>query len=269
MKHYYVRTLIMDLLLSVSLHSILILIPISISIIFLFSISSKQQQSQDSNGLRPYPIVGNLPQFLCHRHRFLNWMTELLAASPTNTISFCILGSVRDIITANPSNVEHILKTNFDNYPKGPRFIHHLKDFLCSGIVNVDRHLWRVQRKTVSFEFNTRSLHNFVIINVQHEILSHLLPLLRKSSRTGAIIDLQDVLERFSFDNICKFAFNEDAVCLSDHDHVSEKPPPNNNILSRFAQAFKSAAELSADRFTYAIPRFWIITRLLNIGSER
>ncbi|KAJ0962805.1 hypothetical protein J5N97_027927 [Dioscorea zingiberensis] len=249
-----------------TLHFILIFV-FPISIIFLFSnISSKQQQSQPSNGLlRPYPIVGNLPQLLRHRHRFLDWMTELLSASPTNTISFHVLSNVRGIITANPSNVEHILKTNFDNYPKGPRFIHHLQDFLGRGIVNVDGHLWRVQRKTVSFEFNTRSLRNFVVVNVQHEILSRLLPLLRKSSRTGAAIDLQDVLERFAFDNICKFAFNEDPVCLSDHDdHVSE-----NNLLSRFAQAFKSAAELSAGRFTYAVPWFWIITRLLNIGTER
>ncbi|KAJ0978942.1 hypothetical protein J5N97_014416 [Dioscorea zingiberensis] len=245
-----------------SLPSILILF--SLSIIFLFfSVSTQKKQSQPSNGLRPYPIVGDLPQFLRHRHRFLDWMTELLAASPTNTISFRRLGNVRGVITANPSNVEHILKSNFENYPKGPRFIHHLQDFLGRGIFNVDGHLWRVQRKTASFEFNTRSLRNFVVVNVQHEILSRLLPLLRKSSRTGAAIDLQDVLERFAFDNVCKVAFNEDPACLSD---VSEKPL---NLSSRFAQAFKRAAELSAGRFRYAIPRFWIITRLLNIGSER
>ena len=29
---------------------------------------------------------------------------------------------VTEVVTANPANIEHILKTNFQNYPKGPDF---------------------------------------------------------------------------------------------------------------------------------------------------
>ncbi|KAF5751603.1 Cytochrome P450 94A1 [Tripterygium wilfordii] len=59
-----------------------------------------------------------------------DWYTHLLRSSPTGTIHVHVLGN---IITANPDNVEHILKTKFDNYPKGKQFSAILGDLLGKG----------------------------------------------------------------------------------------------------------------------------------------
>ncbi|XP_039128028.1 cytochrome P450 94A1-like [Dioscorea cayenensis subsp. rotundata] len=245
----------MDFLCPLTIILLLFIPLISIFFSIFFSISSSSTKS--STTLRPYPIIGNLPQFLLNRHHFLSWMTSLLSSSHNLTITFHRPGNVRGLITANPSNLHHYLKSHSPNFPKGPRVIHHLQDFLGRGIFNVDGPLWLSQRKTASFEFNTRSLRNFIVLIVHHELHSRLLPLLLNSSRSSSPIDLQDLLERFAFDNVCKLAFNHDPVSLSDAPE------------SRFARAFKIAAELSAGRFRYAVPKFWVITRLFNIGSER
>uniref|UniRef100_A0A2K1X9Z5 Cytochrome P450 n=1 Tax=Populus trichocarpa TaxID=3694 RepID=A0A2K1X9Z5_POPTR len=151
-----------------SLQILLILLFISLFFYLYALFPSKKKPA--NKGFKFYPIVGALPEFLRNRHRFLEWTTETLSHCPTNTAVFHRPGKVHGIITANPLNVEYILKTNFENYPKGDRFINLLEDFLGRGIFNSDGELWRVQRKTASYEFNTKSLRNFVMENVEVEI---------------------------------------------------------------------------------------------------
>lgn len=152
-----------------------------------------------------------------------------------------------------------MLKTNFENYPKGPRFITLLQDFLGQGIFNSDGHVWKVQRKTASYEFNTRSLRNFVVHISTVELQTGLIPILRESAQKNRVVDLQDLLERFAFDNICKLAFNVDPGCLKG---------VGNHAGSEFMQAFESAATLSAGRFMYIFMIFYKIKKFFNMGSE-
>ncbi|KAK1293963.1 Cytochrome P450 94A1 [Acorus calamus] len=198
--------------------------------------------------------------FLRHRHRLLDWMTDILSSTPTHTVGFIRPGNIKGILTANPSNVEHVLKTNFDNYPKGPRFASLLRDFLGDGIFNSDADLWRSQRKMASFEFNTRSLRGFVVSTIRDEVARRLLPALARAAERGGVVDLQDLLERFAFDNVCRVAFGEDPACLSEERSAAS---------AEFAKAFEDAANLSAGRFRYAIPIMWTVKKALNIGSER
>ncbi|KAL6645122.1 hypothetical protein ACP70R_016730 [Stipagrostis hirtigluma subsp. patula] len=215
-------------------------------------------------GLRPYPVIGHLPQFLANRHRVLDWMAEELARQPSCTFELRRPGGVRGVITASPANVEHFLRARFDNYPKGARFSSLLHDFLGRGIFNADGDAWRAQRKVASHEFNTRSLRAFVARCVHGELHGRLLPLLRRAAASGRALDLQDALERFAFDNICRVAFDHDPRQLPDADDSDAAAGS-----SRFADAFRDAANLSAGRFRYAIPGFWRIKRALNVGSER
>ncbi|XP_061954870.1 cytochrome P450 CYP94D108-like isoform X2 [Populus nigra] len=148
----------------------ILLILFFLSLFFYLYALFPSKKNPANKGFKVYPIVGALPEFLRNRHRFLEWTTETLSHCPTNTAVFPRPGKVHGIITANPLNVEYILKTNFENYPKGNRFIKLLGDFLGRGIFNSDGELWRVQRKTASYEFNTKSLRNFVMDNVEVEI---------------------------------------------------------------------------------------------------
>ncbi|XP_050245150.1 cytochrome P450 94A1-like [Quercus robur] len=232
-----------------------------LSLYLYFHFNSSKKKPIKKSGFKIYPIVGTLPEFLKNRHRFLDWTTETLGNCPTNTAVIRRPGKVHGIITANPSNVEHMLKTNFENYPKGNRFITLLEDFLGRGIFNSDGELWKLQRKTASYEFNTKSLRNFVMENVTVEINTRLVPILTKASETQQVLDLQDILERFAFDNICKLAFNVDPSCLS--------VDKTTTSAAEFMRAFEDATMLSSGRFMYAIPFLGKVKKFLNVGSER
>ncbi|XXG41289.1 hypothetical protein AAC387_Pa01g1784 [Persea americana] len=229
--------------------------------LFFFLLSKNLSKGSISTGLRAYPIVGNLPDFIKNRHRILEWLTEIVIEHPTNTVTFRRPGKVQGIITANPMNVEHMLKTNFENYPKGERSTALLHDFLGTGIFNSDGETWKAQRKTASFEFSKRSLQNFVMETVQQEIQNRLLPLLQTAMKTNKTIDLQDILERFAFDNICMVAFNQDPKCLFFDSSCNLSSSP-------FARAFEQAANLSAERFRYTFPFILKIKKHFNLGSE-
>ncbi|VAH53631.1 unnamed protein product [Triticum turgidum subsp. durum] len=81
-----------------------------------------------------------------------DWYAHLLRESPTGTVQFHVLGCT---VTANPANVEYMLKTRFDNFPKGKRFAALLGDLLGAGIFNVDGDAWRHQRKMASLQLGS------------------------------------------------------------------------------------------------------------------
>ncbi|KAK2643604.1 hypothetical protein Ddye_025367 [Dipteronia dyeriana] len=184
-----------------------------------------------------------------------DWYTHLLAKSPTGTIHLHVLGN---IVTSNPENVEYILKTRFDNYPKGKPFSVLLGDLLGRGIFNVDGDSWKFQRKMASFELGSVSIRSYAFEIVSTEIRSRLIPLLSSAADQEKAFDLQDVFRRFSFDNICRFSFGLDPGCL------------NLNLpISEFAVAFDLASKLSAERALSSSQMIWKIKRLFNMGSEK
>ncbi|KAK9194351.1 hypothetical protein WN944_005056 [Citrus x changshan-huyou] len=201
--------------------------------LFFFMTSNKRP----SVGFKHYPFVGALPGFLRNRHRFVDWSTEILKQCPNNTATFHRLGKIHGVITANPANVEHILKTNFENYPKGQRFVTLLEDFLGRGIFISEGELWKVQRKTSSYEFNTKSFRNFVMHDIRFETLSRFVPTLAKASKNGQLVDLQDILQRYTFDNICKVAFNFDPACLGGDGTAERKLKKSIEIVHEFVNS--------------------------------
>ncbi|KAK4258181.1 hypothetical protein QN277_007654 [Acacia crassicarpa] len=232
---------------------------------FLFSFFSHYSHRNKSNSLSSfvhgppsYPIIGCLISFYRNRHRLLDWYTHLLSKSATQTIVISRLGARRTVITANPSNVEFILKTNFHNFPKGKPFTEILGDLLGCGIFNVDGELWSEQRKIASHGFSKRSLKDFIIKTLEEEVQKRLIPLLESASNTNQVLDLQDVLKRLTFDSVCKVSLGTDPCCLD----LSQPPPP-------LVQAFDSASAISAMRATALVFLIWKLKRALNIGSEK
>ncbi|XP_010244250.1 PREDICTED: cytochrome P450 94C1 [Nelumbo nucifera] len=186
-----------------------------------------------------------------------DWYTHLLKNSPSRTIHIHVLGNT---ITANPDNVEYMLKTRFDNYPKGKPFSAILGDLLGRGIFNVDGDTWKFQRKMASLELGSVSIRSFAFEIVTSEIKHRLLPFLSStaSDEQDRVLDLQDVFQRFTFDNICRFSFGLDPGCL-------ELSLP----MSEFAMAFDLASRLCAKRALSLSPLVWKAKRLLNLGSEK
>ncbi|CAA7404704.1 unnamed protein product [Spirodela intermedia] len=209
-------------------------------------------------GPRAYPVLGCLVSFFKNKHRLLDWYTELLAASPTQTIVVSRLGAVRTVVTANPANVEHILKTNFDNYPKGKPFTDMLGDLLGNGIFNADGKLWHTQRKLASHEFTARLLRGIVVGSLEAEMEGRLAPILGAAADGGQAVDMQELFKRFAFDNICMISLGMDPGCLEPS--MPESP---------LASALDTASGICASRGAAPVPAVWKLKRALGIGSER
>ncbi|KAJ8772297.1 hypothetical protein K2173_027474 [Erythroxylum novogranatense] len=205
-----------------------------------------------------YPFIGCLISFYKNRLRLLDWYTDLLSASPSQTIIIKRLGGRRTIVTANPANVEHVLKTNFSNFPKGKPFTEILGDLLGSGIFNVDGDLWCVQRKLASHEFSTKNLREFVVKILQEKVENRLIPLLEDAVKNQKVLDLQDLLKRFAFDNVSEVSLGVDSSSMD----LSKPVPP-------LLQAFDTASMISAMRGMAPVYALWKTKRALNLGVEK
>ncbi|XP_017701498.3 cytochrome P450 94A1-like [Phoenix dactylifera] len=239
---------------SVFLPTILLLLLSVLYSAILFFKRSAPPKATESLVLKSYPVIGNLPHFIKNGRRLLEWTTDLIASSPTGTVTVAPI-----VFTANPTNVEHVARTNFQNYPKGGEILSTFHDFLGRGIFNSNGEEWLLQRKAASFEFNTKSLRAFVLDKVRHETVDRLIPLLKRAGRSGEVLDLQDVLERFAFDNICSLVFGEDPKCLALESEDGE----------RFYHAFHEATELSIERAKQPFSLIWKLSKWLDLESER
>ncbi|KAL7198091.1 hypothetical protein ACSBR2_020582 [Camellia fascicularis] len=197
--------------------------------------------------------------------------------TPTSTVVLNRSLGRRQVFTANPSSVQHILKSHFHIYQKGDVARTLIWDLHGDGIFNVDGENWKFQRQVASHEFSTKSLRIFIKTVVDKELSDRLTPIFSVAAVNTNVLDLQDILQRFGFDNICKIAFGHDPAYL-----LPSLPQEN------FALAFENAARISDDSggaekinkkkhflirilkiFTKFHPLLWKIKRVLNIGSEK
>uniref|UniRef100_A0A1W7HBP1 Cytochrome P450 n=1 Tax=Scoparia dulcis TaxID=107240 RepID=A0A1W7HBP1_SCODU len=220
--------------------------------------SSTQSSPRPNPFPKSYPIIGSFFSLLKNNERFSQWTSEIVKSTPNLTFTLNLGFGRSNVVTANPANVEHVLKTNFHNYVKGGYFTTTMRDFLGDGIFNVDGEKWKFQRQVSIHEFNTKSLRKFVETVVDSEVSGRLIPILKDAAANKKVLDFQDILQRFGFDNICKIAFGYDPALLS-----PSLPEAD------FTAAFENALILSTRRFRSLTPYYWKIKRALNIGSEK
>ncbi|KAK2401606.1 cytochrome P450 94A1 [Trifolium repens] len=229
---------------------------------FLFLATTKLSKSPKTPSTaipKSYPIFGSAFSLAANFHRRIQWISDILQTIPSSTFIFHRAFGSRQVFTADPAVVQHVLKTNFPCYGKGPTFIQCLGDFLGDGIFNTDGKSWKFQRQISSHEFNSKSLRKFVKTVVDVELSDRLLPILSEASRNQTVLsDFQDILQRFTFDNICIIAFGFDPEYL-----LPSLPE------TAFVKAFDDSSLISSKRLNAAIPFLWKVKKILNIGTER
>ena len=218
----------------------------------------------------PHPnrVLGNAVPLLLNLHRFLDWATDLLAASPASTIEVrAPLGLGCGVATASPEAVDHLLRASFPNYVKGARFAVPFADLLGRGMFLADGRLWSLQRKLASYSFSSRSLRRFSGRVLRAHLRGRLLPFLDAAAVSGEAVDLQDVLRRFAFDNICSVAFGVESSTL-----LELKAGEGGGQRRRpevFFAAFDDAMGISFARILQPTTLVRRAMRLANVGSER
>lgn len=210
-------------------------------------------------GLAVWPVVGMLPSLtLGLRQDMYEWVTGVLdGRGGTFTFRGPWFTNLQCVVTADPRNLEHLLKTKFSNFPKGEYFRGTVRDLLGDGIFSADDEVWRRQRKIASLEFHSAEFRSMTVQSLYELVHSRLLPVLESAHDERTPIDLQDVLLRLTFDNVCMIAFGIDPGCL--RPGLPEIP---------FARAFEEATEATIIRFITPTA-IWKALRFFDLGNER
>ncbi|XP_010429263.1 PREDICTED: alkane hydroxylase MAH1 [Camelina sativa] len=217
-----------------------------------FLISKKPHRSF----LTDWPILGMLPGLLVEIPRIYDYLTELLEASNlTYPFKGPCFGGLDMLVTVDPANIHYIMSSNFANYPKGSEF-RKLFDVLGDGIFNADSELWKDLRKSAEGMMSHPDFQRFTVRTSMSKLEKGLVPLLDCVAEKKLVVDLQDVFQRFTFDNSFVLATGVDPGCLS-----TEMPE------IKFARALDEAEE--AIFFRHVKPEMvWKMQRWIGFGDE-
>ncbi|KAJ7974652.1 Cytochrome P450 family protein [Quillaja saponaria] len=198
-----------------------------------------------------------LPGLLRNIPRVHEFSTELLKASGgTFVFKGPWFAKLDFVATSDPMNVHHILTKNFTNYPKGQEF-NKIFDPLGDGIFNIDMELWKIQRRMIQSSLKQSKFQHFLQTIVRQKVDNGLIPILNHVSETGKEIDLQDVFQRFTFDNICLMVLGFDPVSLSDRF-------PQVSVQKAFDEMEEALL------YRHVVPEScWKLQRWLQIGQEK
>ncbi|XP_055806689.1 cytochrome P450 86B1-like [Solanum dulcamara] len=230
---------------------------IFVALVVFITIHSLRQAKKQ--GLPNWPLIGMLPSLILGlRKDMYEWISDVLCQmNGTFTFRGPMFTNLNCVVTSDPRNLEYLLKTNFSNFPKGDYFRSTVRDLLGDGIFNADYDIWQKQRKTASIEFHSAKFRNMTTDSLLELVHSRLLPVLQDSIKQSIPIDLQDVLLRLTFDNVCMIAFGVDPGCL--HPDLPQIP---------FAKAFELATEATVLRFVTPT-LVWKTMRFLGLGTEK
>ncbi|WOH09464.1 hypothetical protein DCAR_0728921 [Daucus carota subsp. sativus] len=222
---------------------LLLLIACSIHVVRIFS--GKSITSKDY-----YPVAGTLYGLAFHWNRLHDYLGEVVRRHGT----FRLLAAEHsEIYTTDVRIIEHVLKTNFENYPKG-QYNHDIEtELFGQGIFSVNGAKWRQQRKLASHEFSTRVLRDFSC-KIFRKKAANLVRTVSEFATTSKNFDAHDLLMKFTLDSIFKVGFGVDLGCLE-----------GSTKATSFIKAFDDSNALTFHRH---IDPIWKLKRFLNIGSE-
>ena len=159
-------------------------------------------------------LLGNIPQFrtLQEKDQVPIWLRWAQSYGLTFRISAPFAPPA--VFIADPHDIMHVLKKNFDNYPKGRDLTVIFSDLAGNGIFNTNGPSWQAQRKTASHIFKVRSMRSYFSVFLEHGLA--LCQILEKHALSAQPFDLQQLLYRYTFDSICAIAFGHQPHTLRD-----------------------------------------------------
>lgn len=142
-------------------------------------------------GLAVWPVVGMLPSLMLGiRHNMYEWITGVLRQQGgTFTFRGPWFSNLHSVVTADPRNMEHLLKTKFASFPKGEYFRATVRDLLGDGIFSADDESWRQQRKTASLEFHSAGFRAMTVRSLVELVHHRLLPVLAAAADAKVIFN--------------------------------------------------------------------------------
>ncbi|KAJ9141549.1 hypothetical protein P3X46_032074 [Hevea brasiliensis] len=201
-----------------------------------------------------WPIFGMIPSLLRNFDHIHDHATSVLQRSKgTYVFKGPWFSGMDFLLISDPLDVQYVLSKNFSNYPKGAEF-KQIFEPLGDGIFNSDSDTWRAQRRIIHSLFKNKRFELAVEISLKQKILQGLFPVLENVSYE---VDLQDVFQRFTFDNICQLVIGFDPNSLS----VEFPQIPYQKAFDDFEEGVI---------YRHALPAsIWKLLRWLQIGKEK
>ncbi|XP_049936117.1 cytochrome P450 704C1-like [Nymphaea colorata] len=199
-----------------------------------------------SLGSKAPPVKGTMFHLLRCLDSLYDYQTEVAAHNKTVRYLFF---SQSEVYTADPQNIEYILKTNFANYDKEIT-----KVLIGDGIFAVDGQKWRHQRKVASYEFSTKMLRDFssVVFRTNAAVLAQKIS---DNAEADLPMDMHELFTKYSMDSIFEVGFGLKLNILDG----------SNEEVITFAKAFDESNALT---FHGYVDLFWKVERFFNVGTE-
>jgi cytochrome P450 len=201
------------------------------------------------------PFLGNTLELLANVPRFHEWLYDICRQFDGEPVLITAWGRPDLVLMCSAEAFEECLKTQFDNFPKGPFQCENLRGMMGDGIFAVDHGKWVHQRKTASNLFTARTLREGMASTVRKHTATLCGIFRQTSERSINRVDLYKLFNRLTIEAFAEIAFGIEMNCLkAEHEHP-------------FQTAFDSAQRATILRFVRPTP-FWKLQRLLGVGYE-
>ncbi|KAG0041906.1 hypothetical protein BGZ83_001163 [Gryganskiella cystojenkinii] len=200
------------------------------------------------------PLLGHMPLLLSVHgtklYEFFVKQNEELG--PVWSISLPFIG--RMVQGDLPEHVEHVLKTNFYSYEKGPLLDRAMGDLFGKGIFGADGHAWKRQRRIAANIMNIKAFREYtsdVFVLEGNKVLEYL----GRAADEGFEVDLHELFHKMTLDSFGAISFGKSFGCL---DNMHEK--------GAFATSFDDLTATCSDRLMD--PAWKIREALTGVGKK-
>ena len=154
----------------------------------------------------PVPVVSRFRSFADSRAmvrnpvQVLSRYTELYG----DTFKFYLGGIKEAIVTTNPAVIQHVLKTNAENYQKSEIQVKRMGHFLGKGLLTTHGEAWRTQRRLIQKGFDRKQLD--ALSSIMQDSLAESLRDFDRQVRVGPV-DIYPHLMKMTFAMVARSLF--------------------------------------------------------------
>ena len=165
------------------------------------------------------PAVSRFQSFLDSRAMAHNPVPVLTKYTKLHgdTFRFYFGGVKEAIVTINPTVIQHVLKTNSENYHKSHIQKKRMGHFLGKGLLTTEGEAWKTQRRLIQTGFERKQLE--VLSGIMQDSLADSLRDFDRQARTGPV-DIYPLMMKITFGMVARSLFgarlkDEDIATIS------------------------------------------------------
>jgi cytochrome P450 len=155
---------------------------------------------------KPIPVVSRFRSFTDSRAMAANPVHVLSKYNELfgDTFRFYLGGIKEAIVTTNPAVIQHVLKTNAENYRKSDIQVKRMGHFLGKGLLTTHGEAWRTQRRLIQKGFDRKQLD--ALSSIMQDSLAESLRDFDRQVRLGPV-DIYPQLMKMTFSMVARSLF--------------------------------------------------------------